>query len=495
MVMTILNTTSLPHLPPEIMVPSYDRGKVTPGIAHLSVGNFHRAHEAVYLERILARPGQSDWGIVGIGLMDSPGEADKADAMKAQDCLYSLTECAPDAPDTVRVIGSIIEYVHAPADRAAAIERLTDPAIRIVSMTITEGGYYVDENGHFPLDLPVIAEDLKRDVPHTAFGVLTEALRLRRDRGIGPFTVLSCDNLPQNGHVARNATLTWARARDAALAEWMADNVTFPCTMVDRITPAVRPDDVRRLDAASGLDDRIPVFCEDFIQWVIEDKFCAGRPEFDAVGVQFTDNVHPYEEVKLRMLNASHSLLGLSGVLSGYRIVSDIMADMNEVSLVERYLGLDAEPLLTAPPGMELHEYGALLLRRFRNHAISDQLLRIASDSTSKLQMFIRETAMGLLATHRTPIRVAFVISCYLEYLRGHDDNGATYPIMEPHLSAPDRALATGADLDAALNMSVFAGWGLTESPDFVTCYRTVRQAIRAHGTRRTLAEVVLTAQ
>ncbi|MBE7619105.1 mannitol dehydrogenase family protein [Komagataeibacter sp. FXV2] len=495
MVMTILNSNTLPHLPPEITIPSYDRAKVTPGIAHLSVGNFHRAHEAVYVEHVLGRPGQADWGIVGIGLMDSPAETDKADAMKAQDGLYSLTVCAPDAPDTVHVIGSIVEYVHGPADRAAVIARLADPAIRIVSMTITEGGYYIDENGNFPLDLPVIAEDLKRDVPHSAFGVLTEALRLRRDRGVGPFTILSCDNLPQNGHVARTAVLSWARARDVALAEWMEENVTFPCTMVDRITPAVRPDDVRRLDAASGLDDRIPVFCEDFIQWVIEDKFCAGRPEFDAVGVQFTDNVHPYEEVKLRMLNASHSLLGLSGVLSGYRIVSDIMTDMYEVALVERYLAYDAEPLLSAPPGMALQEYGALLLRRFRNHAISDQLLRIASDSTSKLQMFVRETAMGVLATHRNPVRIAFLISCYLEYLRGRDDNGATYPIVEPHLSAQDRALATGADIDAALDMTVFAGWGLADSEDFVTRYRTVRQSIRAHGTRHTLAEVVLTAE
>ncbi|MBV1833807.1 mannitol dehydrogenase family protein [Novacetimonas pomaceti] len=493
--MTALNTTSLPHLPPNIAVPSYDRAKVTPGIAHLSVGNFHRAHEAVYVDHILARPGQSDWGIVGIGLMESASEKAKADAMKAQDCLYSLTECAPDAPDTVRVIGSIIEYVYGPADRAAVIERLAAPEIRIVSMTITEGGYYVDENGHFPLDLPFIAEDLKRAVPQTAFGVLTEALRLRRDRGIGPFTILSCDNLPQNGHVARTAVLTWAKARDAALAQWMEENVTFPCTMVDRITPAVHPDDVRRLDAASGLDDRIPVFCEDFIQWVIEDKFCAGRPEFDAVGVQFTDNVHPYEEVKLRMLNASHSLLGLSGVLSGYRIVSDIMEDVNEIALVERYLGYDAEPLLTAPPGMALHEYGALLLRRFRNRAISDQLLRIASDSTSKLQMFVRETAMGVLARHHNPVRIAFLIACYLEYLRGHDDSGAAYTVTEPHLSADDRALALDPDVNAGLRMSVFAGWGLADSEVFVRDYRTIRQSIRTNGTRRTLADIVLAAE
>ncbi|GBQ11098.1 mannitol dehydrogenase [Komagataeibacter rhaeticus] len=489
--MTILNTASLPHLPPTIVVPAYDRGRVTPGIAHISVGNFHRAHQAVYMDRVLARPGQSGWGILGIGLMENPHEAAKAQDMAAQDCLYSLTECAPDAPNVVRVIGSITQYMYAPADRAATIARLADPAIRIVSMTVTEGGYYVDENGVFPIDHPVIAEDLKRDVPHTVFGLLTEALRQRRESGAGPFTILSCDNLPQNGHVARTAFLGWARAKDAGLAQWIEANVTFPCTMVDRITPAVHAEDVRRLDAESGLDDRIPVFCEDFIQWVVEDRFCAGRPELEAVGVQFTDNVQPYEEVKLHMLNASHSLLGLSGVLSGYRVVSEIMADLNEVTLVEQYLGYDAEPLLSAPPGMALSEYGRRLLHRFRNRAISDQLLRIASDSTSKLPMFIRSTAMGVIAHHRPVARIAFVVACYAEYLRGHDDRGETYVIVEPHLTEEDRILAASSRLEDALGMSALAGWGLAEHPAFVQAYVALRQSIRAHGTRATLATVI----
>ncbi|KDU94593.1 NADH-ubiquinone oxidoreductase subunit 6 [Komagataeibacter rhaeticus AF1] len=485
--MTILNTASLPHLPPTIVVPAYDRGRVTPGIAHISVGNFHRAHQAVYMDRVLARPGQSGWGILGIGLMENPHEAAKAQDMAAQDCLYSLTECAPDAPNVVRVIGSITQYMYAPADRAATIARLADPAIRIVSMTVTEGGYYVDENGVFPIDHPVIAEDLKRDVPHTVFGLLTEALRQRRESGAGPFTILSCDNLPQNGHVARTAFLGWARAKDAGLAQWIEANVTFPCTMVDRITPAVHAEDVRRLDAESGLDDRIPVFCEDFIQWVVEDRFCAGRPELEAVGVQFTDNVQPYEEVKLHMLNASHSLLGLSG----YRVVSEIMADLNEVTLVEQYLGYDAEPLLSAPPGMALSEYGRRLLHRFRNRAISDQLLRIASDSTSKLPMFIRSTAMGVIAHHRPVARIAFVVACYAEYLRGHDDRGETYVIVEPHLTEEDRILAASSRLEDALGMSALAGWGLAEHPAFVQAYVALRQSIRAHGTRATLATVI----
>ena len=491
MAMTALNNQSLPHLPPEIVVPAYDRSRVKPGIAHISVGNFHRAHQAVYMDRVLARPGQEGWGILGIGLMENPHEAQKATDMEAQDCLYSLTECAPDAPNVVRVIGSITEYMYAPADRVATIARLADPAIRIVSMTVTEGGYYVDENGVFPIDHPLVAEDLKREVPHTIFGLLTEALRQRRESGAGPFTILSCDNLPQNGHVARAAFLGWARARDAGLARWIEENVTFPCTMVDRITPAVHPEDVKRLDAESGLDDRIPVFCEDFIQWVVEDKFCAGRPELDAVGVQFTDDVQPYEAVKLHMLNASHSLLGLSGVLSGYRFVSEIMQDLHEVTLVEQYLAFDAEPLLHAPPGMALTDYGRRLLRRFRNKAISDQLLRIASDSTSKLAMFVRSTAMGVIA-HRRPVeRIAFVVACYAEYLRGHDDRGETYAIVEPHLTDDDKVKAASSRLEDALDMTAFAGWDLRDSSVFVERYLALRQSIRDRGTRATLGQVI----
>lgn len=489
--MPVLETATLERLPPAIIIPAYDRKAVRPGIAHLSVGNFHRAHQAVYLDRVLARPGQAEWGIVGIGVMDDPRERAKAEALRAQDGLYTLTECPADAPDVVRVVGSIVEYVHAPDDRMAAIRRLADPAIRIVSLTVTEGGYYTDEAGRFQLEHPAIAEDLARDVPHSVFGLVTEALRLRRDSGAGPFTVLTCDNLPHNGHVARTAFLGWAQARDAGLADWIAAHVTFPCTMVDRITPAVREADAARLNAASGVEDRAPVFCEDFIQWVVEDSFCAGRPRLEEVGVLFTDDVAPYERVKLRMLNASHSMLGLPGVLMGYRIVGEIMRDADVVALLERYLGLDAEPLLQAPPGMELHEYGALLLRRFRNPAISDQLLRIASDSASKLPVFVRDTAEGTLARGADATRIALLLACFAEYLRGRDDGGAAYEVVEPHLGAEDRALAAEADPARALDMSVFAGWGLGENAAFVALFTRLRTAIRDQGVRATLHGIV----
>ena len=487
----ILTSQTLPTLPDSILTSPYDRANVTPGIVHLSVGNFHRAHQAVYTDRALALPGQSDWGIVGMGLMDLPGEVAKAEALHAQEGLYTLRACPPNRPDTVRVVKSLVEYIHAPTDREAALKRLTDPAIRIVSLTITEGGYYMDEAGRFMTEHPTIAEDLHRPVPQTAFGMMTEALRQRRDAGIAPFTILSCDNVPANGDVARNAVLSFARLRDAELAAWIEAEVAFPSCMVDRITPAVHPADVARLNAQSGIEDRVPVFCEDFIQWVVEDNFPAGRPAWEQVGVLFTDDVEPYEQVKLRMLNASHSMLALPGVLMGYRLVDEAMGDEHLAALLEQFLRHDVSPQLTAPPGISLSDYAAQLLERFRNHAVSDQLLRITSDSTSKLPVFLRATAEDVLKNAQDPRRIAFALACYCAYLVGRDDVQASFAVTEPRLSADDRALALDPNPAKALEMSVFAGWGLEDSAEFLTRFIQTREDLKTRGTAAVLKDLV----
>ncbi|EHH67955.1 mannitol dehydrogenase family protein [Gluconobacter morbifer] len=487
----ILTPETLAQLPESILTLPYDRKTVTPGIAHLSVGNFHRAHQAVYVDRALALPGQETWGIVGMGVLDHPSEIAKAEALQSQSGLYTLRECPPNRPDTVRVVKSLVEYVHAPSDRKAALHRLTDPAIRIVTMTITEGGYYTDENGRFMTDNPVIAADIHREIPETVFGLLAEALRLRRDAGTAPFTILSCDNVPANGDIARNAVLSFAKLRDATLAEWIGQNVAFPSCMVDRITPAVRAEDIQRLDAESGIDDRAPLYCEDFIQWVVEDKFPNGRPAWEQTGVLFTDDVEPYERVKLRMLNASHSMLSLPGVLMGYRFVSEAMQDDHLFRLLQQFLGWDAEPHLTAPPGISLPDYGALLLERFRNPAVNDQLLRITSDSTSKLPVFVRPTAEAVVKENGDMRRIAFLLACYCAYLGGRDDTEAFYDITEPRLSDADRTLVTAADPARALDMTVFAGWGLTDNPAFVNLFVAMRTALKTDGTAATLANLV----
>ncbi len=477
-----LRPRTLGELPASVIGPAYDRATITAGIAHLSVGNFHRAHQAVYLDRLLGRADQRGWGILGIGLIDDARERAKAEALRDQAGLYTLAECPPDGAPTIRVIGSLIDYLHAPADPEAVLARLADPAIRIVTMTVTEGGYNTAADGRFRLDEPGVVADLAGGAPRTSFGFITEALRRRRDAGIGPFTVLSCDNLRHNGSVARNAIMSFARARDAALADWIEAHVTFPSCMVDRITPATLPADAARLNQASGIDDAAPVFAEDFIQWVLEDRFCAGRPDLEAAGVQFTTDVNAYEQVKLRMLNGSHNMMGFPGVLIGHRIVHIAMRDAMVSTLLRQFFDHDAGPLLTAPPGMELEGYAALLLRRYGNPAIGDQLLRIVGDGASKLPVYIQDTTRGVLANGTDHRRLAFLLACFTEYLRGVDDRGEAFTVFEPHVSAEDHALAADPDLGAALGMGVFAGWGLDAYPAFRASYEGYRRSIKAEG-------------
>ena len=487
----MIDSTNLAAVPAGIGTPTYDRSKVKPGIAHLSVGNFHRAHQAVYLDQCLALGGQDEWGIVGIGLMDVESERAKAKALKSQNGLYSLIDYPPEGTPRISIIGSIVEYLHAPDDPEAVLKRLSDPAIKIVTLTVTEGGYNTDEKGRFKLEEPAVAKDLKNALPSTSFGYLTEALRRRREAGIPPFTVLSCDNLRHNGHVVKNALMSFARAKDSELATWIETNVAFPSCMVDRITPAVGPADAARLNRESGLDDAAPIFAEDFIQWVIEDKFPSGRPALEKVGVQFTNDVDPYEQVKLRMLTASHSMLAFPGILIGHRIVHLAMKDSHVSDLLDQFLSKDAGPLLNAPPGMSTAAYGEMLLKRYRNPAIGDQLLRIASDGASKLPVFVQDTAKALIQQGKDHRRIAFLLASFTEYLKGKDDKGESFPVVEPNVTEADFSLARDADLKKGLGLSVFKGWGLEHSDPFSADYVRSRESIQQKGAGATLADVL----
>lgn len=487
----MIDSTKLSAVPAGVHTPSYDRSKLKAGIAHLSVGNFHRAHQAVYIDRCLALGGHDDWGIIGIGLMDVESERAKAKALQGQKGLYSLSDYPPEGKPTVSIIGSIVDYLHAPDDPHAVLKTLTDPAIRIVTLTVTEGGYNTDEKGRFKLEEPAVARDLNSDVPSTSFGYLTEALRRRRDAGIAPFTVLSCDNLRHNGHVVKTALMAFARAKNAGLADWIEANVAFPSCMVDRITPAVSPADKARLNSETGLDDDAPIFAEDFIQWVIEDKFPTGRPALEKVGVQFTDDVDPYEQVKLRMLNASHSMLAFPGTLIGHRIVHLAMQDKNVSDLLDQFLSEDAGPLLDAPPSMSTTEYGDMLLKRYRNPAIGDQLLRIASDGASKLPVFVQDTAKALIQQGKDHRRIAFLLAAFTEYLKGKDDKGESFPVVEPNVTDADFALVKDADSRKGLGLSVFKGWGLEHSDKFGADYARYRESIQRKGAEATLADVL----
>jgi mannitol 2-dehydrogenase len=488
-----LSNATLGALPAGIAWAGYDRTRVTPGLLHFSVGNFHRAHQANYLDRLIAAGGHDGWGLCGVGLMDDPRERAKAASFPAQDCLYTLTECPPTGAAAVRVIGSIVEYLFAPDNPEAVLAKLCDPAIRIVTMTLTEGGYNIDEETHaFKLQAPDIVHDLAHPAaPRTAFGYVAEALSRRRAQGMAPFTILSCDNLRHNGDVAKIAFTSFARARDPGLADWMEAEIDFPNSMVDRITPATTDADRIRLNAASGIEDEIPVFAEDFIQWVMQDHFRYGRPAFEDVGVQMTDDVWAYEQIKLRMLNASHSMLGFPGTVAGYRLVHETVADPAIQELLKQFWDRDVIPLLTAPPGMSLTGYRDKLQERYLNPATRDQTVRLATDGASRIPIFVGDTIKALIAKGGDIRRVAFLVASFARCLGGVDDKGEHFASTEPRLTAADRATAIDPDPRAFLSLPVFAGLGMDASPAFVAAFEASRQSIAARGTLATMKDML----
>ncbi|MGY6768169.1 mannitol dehydrogenase family protein [Komagataeibacter xylinus] len=488
----MLNETTLTTLPAGVQALAYRREAVGRGIVHFGVGNFFRAHEAWYVNQCLGLPGQSQWGIVGVGLNGGPRGEAKARQFQQQDCLYSLTEVAADGARTVSIIGALREYLLAPADPEAVLARLADPETRIVSMTITEGGYNIDEKtGLFRLDEAGVSADLAHPRrPATVFGYVVEGLRRRREAGVPPFTVLSCDNLRSNGHVARAAFVGYARAVDPDLAGWIEANVTFPCSMVDRITPGVDRATRQALNEASGLDDELPVLAEDFSQWVLEDNFCNGRPALEKAGVQFVDDVAGYEQVKVRMLNASHILLGAVGLLLGYRYAHETVADADLERLANAYWTLDAMPQIDAPADFDLDAYRRRLLSRFSNQAVADTLLRICSDGASKVRVFWTDTVRRSLESGHDLGRIAFGIAAYLEMLRGRDETGESYAPLEPTLDADDMALVNEANLAAALALPAFDGWRDMDAAALDAAVVATRRAIRERGVRAVMKEL-----
>ena len=428
-----LNEQNLPQLQAHIARPSYSLGSVTAGIAHIGVGGFHRAHQAAYTDALMNTGEGLDWGICGIGTRAD--EITMRNALASQDFLYTLVEL-DDRPDTeVRVIGSLRDMLLAPEDGSGAVvARLADPAIRIVSLTITEGGYCMDDStGEFDAALPQIQHDLANPrAPISVFGLICAALARRRGEGTGPFTVMSCDNLPHNGDVTRKATLAFAKRVDVELAGWIEHNVSFPNAMVDRITPMTSAAHRADLKRQHGIDDAWPVVCEPFVQWVLEDKFVAGRPAWEKVGVQFTDDVSPYEEMKIKLLNGSHLALTYLGFLRGYRFVHETMADPLFVEYIRRYMDEDVTPQLAPVPGIDLARYKQTLIERFSNRAIADQLERVCSDGSSKFPKFSVPTIDRLIADNAGLDRAALVVAAWALYLRGVDENGEQYRIPDP---------------------------------------------------------------
>lgn len=481
--MTLLSNKTLQSFGPAVAVPAYDRGSVRPGIVHFGVGNFHRVHLAVYIDRCLAEGGAEAWGICGVELMDFPATRIKAEAYKAQDCLYSVTESAPDGTDAVRIVGAMVEYLHAPADPEAVLMRLAHPDTAIVSLTITEGGYNLDETtGAFLLTTPAVASDLAGHPPTTAFGFITEGLRRRRAAGLPAYSVMSCDNLRHNGDTARKAIVSYAQALDPGLADWIDREAAFPNSMVDRIAPQV-PEEIRhRLNAKSGIEDALPALGEDFMQFVLEDVFSAGRPDLGAVGVELRDDVGVFEIMKQRVLNASHMMLGYPGLLTGYRIVHEAMQDKRFGALLNSFQDHDVLPFLEAPKGVALPAYKAKVLERFANPAVNDQLQRLSLDGWAKFPVYHSKILENLLATGGDLRREAFFLACIERYLSGRDDKGETFTVFEPHIGEEDWALIRGGDPLGFLRGSPFVPLGLAEHAAFSGLFSGYRDAMAKEG-------------
>lgn len=449
-----LSNATLSDLP--VAVPGYDRAALTGGIVHFGLGNFHRAHQAVYLDRLLNTGQGHDFAIIGAGVM--PADAAARDVLAGQDFLYTVVEQSAGASDP-RVIGAMIDYLP-PGDPAGTIARLADPATRIVSLTITEGGYFIDAaTGHFDPTHPAIAADgANPDAPKTVFGLIVAGLRARRAAGVQPFTVMCCDNIPHNGVVTREAVVETARLSDPELAGWIAANVAFPNGMVDRITPATS-DRERAMIRDMGVDDASPVFCEDFIQWVLEDNFPAGRPALEQVGVQFVPDVTPYEMMKIRILNGGHAIIAYPSGLMDIHFVHEGMQNDLVRAFLDKVEADEVIPAVPPVPDTDLNAYFAKVKERCANPKIGDTIRRLCLDGSNRQPKFIIPTIADRLAAGQPVDGLALESALWCRYCAGVTDSGA---VIEPNDPNWDRltaaAQAAKADPAAWLGMADIYG-------------------------------------
>ncbi|QXI08837.1 mannitol dehydrogenase family protein [Pseudomonas tensinigenes] len=487
-----LNQQNLHRLASEVQLPAYSLNDTRQGIAHIGVGGFHRAHQAYYTDALMNTGEALDWAICGVGLRAEDRRA-RSD-LKEQDYLFTLFELGDGDDTEVRVIGAIRDMLLAEDDAQALIDKLADPQIRIVSLTITEGGYCIDDsNGEFMAHLPQIQHDLAHpDAPKTVFGFLCAALEKRRAAGIQAFTVMSCDNLPHNGAVTRKALLAFATLRNSNLCSWIDANVSFPNAMVDRITPMTSTAHRLQLADKHGVDDAWPVVCEPFVQWVLEDKFVNGRPAWEKVGVQFTDDVSPYEEMKIKLLNGSHLALTYLGFLKGYRFVHETMNDPLFVRYMRAYMYLDVTPQLAPVPGIDLTDYKNTLVARFSNQAIADQLERVCSDGSSKFPKFTIPTINRLIADGQETKRAALVVAAWALYLKGVDENGDTYSIPDPRAAFCQALVADDALItQRLLAVEEIFGTAIPRSAEFVAAFEWCCNSLREEGVTRTLQRIL----
>ncbi|MDH6199314.1 mannitol 2-dehydrogenase [Mycobacterium frederiksbergense] len=456
------------HTTPRVSRPSYDRGEVRVGIAHFGVGGFHRAHQAMYLDRLLDQGVAAEWGICGIGVM--PADRRMAEVMAAQDGLYTLLLVHPDGHREARVIGSIIDYRHAPDDPESVIELLANPATRIISLTITEGGYQLDA-------LPEV----------NVFSLVTDALARRRDRGIDSPTIVSCDNIEDNGEVARHAFTSHAEHRHPGLGEWISSNTRFPNSMVDRITPATTSDVIATVHTEFGIDDRWPVVAEPFESWVLEDSFSAGRPPYERAGVLMVDDVTPYELMKLRLLNAGHQALCYFGYLAGYRLVHDAAADPLFAEFLLAYMDSEASPTLLPVPGIDLFDYKRTLIERFANPGVRDTITRLCFGSSDRIPKWLLPVIRENLKTGAPVRRSAAVVASWARYAEGVDEQGRPIDVQDALADSLVPLARSQHEHPTAFIENTTLFGDLADAPRFVDDYLWALDSLHRVGARATL--------
>lgn len=467
-----INQNNLARLPDSIGRPAYDRSKLTTGIVHIGVGGFHRSHEAFYTDALMNETGDLNWGICGVGLREV--DRKMRDILAEQDYLYALIIRRPDGSMETRVIGSIVDFLLSVDDPCAVINKLAEDGTRIVSMTITEGGYnFNPTTGAFNFDNPDIQNDLENpDRPKTVFGYLAAGLRCRRDSGLPAFTVQSCDNIQHNGDVTRKMLLAFANKQDPELAEWIDANVCFPNAMVDRITPVTTSMDIEFLQTEVGINCAWPVTCEPFVQWVVEDRFSNGRPAWENVGVQFVTDVTPYEKMKIRLLNAGHMVIGILGAIHGYESIDEVVSDPVFEKYLRGFLNLEAAPILDPVSGVDLEAYKDELIERFGNKNMKDSVSRICSESSAKIPNFLIGTINDNLDRGGSIAYATLVIAAWCYYSdKGRNRQGTEIEIIdEMKVSLHDAAKETDKDTLSFLRLEEIFG-DLVRNKRFTSLY------------------------
>jgi len=480
-----LSAATLGSLPAGVAAPRYARADLKPGVFHIGVGNFHRAHQAVYLDELFNLGVSRDWALVGTGVRAA--DAAMRSALQAQDWLTTVVEQEADS-SRAHVTGAMIDFV-APGDSAAILAEMVKPEIRIVSLTITEGGYYISPATQTfdPAHPDIVADVNNFAAPKTAFGLIAQALQRRRAAGVRPFTVMSCDNIPGNGHVTENAVAGLAELVDADLAEWIRHNVAFPNSMVDRITPATSDRERNMLRQQWGVEDSWPVFCDEFKQWVIEDHFCNGRPELEKVGVTFTEDVAPYELMKIRILNGGHAAIAYPAALLDVHFVHEAMQDKQIAGFLEKLTKTEIMPTVPPPPATDLEDYRQLIARRFANPKIGDTIARLCLDGSNRQPKFILPTARARIDGGQSLAGLALVSALWCRYVYGVSESGRTIAPNDDNWSRLQAHGKRAKDKpEAYLEMGDIFG-DLARDPAYVAAFSGALHSLWAKGVRATL--------